>query len=267
MPKIKAGAITLNYETFGQGEPLLLIMGFGMPGAAWAPMLPFLTGFQCIYFDNRGTGSSDRPDGVYTIPEMADDAANLLAALGIERARVYGVSMGGMIAQELTLRHPGRVEKVILGCTMAGGATAVRAADEVVQMLIEGSRMMAKDPNFALDMIIPLLYPPEFTLAHPEIKALTLAGMQLAPPTPPETADRMIAGIMQFDVYDRLGQIKCPTLIVHGEKDILIPPANAKLLAERIPQAEVFMIPEGGHNYAAADPVGIHQRIIAWLKN
>ena len=85
---------------------LLLIMGLGLPGAAWLASLPFLTQFKCIYFDNRGTGNSDKPEGPYTIPQLADDAGNLLDSFGIHKAKVYGFSMGGMIAQELTLRHP-----------------------------------------------------------------------------------------------------------------------------------------------------------------
>jgi len=120
MPKIQAGAIGISYETYGDGEPLLLIMGFGAPGAAWLPILPLLPGFKCVYFDNRGTGNSDQPADNYTIPQMAEDASNLLKALGIDRAKVFGVSMGGMIAQELTLRHPEQVERLVLGCTTPG---------------------------------------------------------------------------------------------------------------------------------------------------
>jgi 3-oxoadipate enol-lactonase len=267
MPRIQAGSLQLNYETFGQGDPLLLIMGFGMPGAAWAPMLPFLAGFKCIYFDNRGTGTSDKPDGPYTIPQMADDAANLLSALDIPKARVYGISMGGMIAQELLLRHPDKVEKAVLGCTMAGGATAVRAPEEVLQKLIEGSSMMATNPEVGLDVIMPLLFPVEFIRQHPELRPLLLAGMKMAPPTPPESIQKTLAGVMQFDAYDRLPQIKTPVMIVHGEADILVPPQNAALIRERIPHAETLMIPGAGHSYAAVDPVGINHRITAWLKS
>lgn len=267
MPQVSFGGININYEVFGQGDPLLLIMGFGMPGAAWAPMLPFLSGFQCICFDNRGTGYSDKPEGIYTIGEMAEDASNLLRAIGVERANVYGISMGGMIAQELALRHPEQVSKAVLGCTMPGGPNAIRAADEILQTLVAGSRIMSRDPDFGLDMVLPLLYPPEFLSAHPEIKHLMLAGMRLAPPTPPETADRLIPGLMQFDAYDRLHEIRCPVLIVHGAKDVLIPPRNAALLEERIPNAELFMIPDAGHNYPVADMLGIHQRITGWLRN
>ncbi len=114
MPQIKAGSININYDTYGDGEPLLLIMGFGMPGMAWLPSLSMLPGFQCIYFDNRGTGMTDKPEGVYTVEQMAEDASNLLNALNIPKAKVFGVSMGGMIAQELTLRHPEQVVKVVL---------------------------------------------------------------------------------------------------------------------------------------------------------
>jgi 3-oxoadipate enol-lactonase len=266
MPRIKAGSIDINYDTWGDGEPLLLIMGFGMPGIAWLPSLPMLAGFKCIYFDNRGTGYSDKPEGVYTIDQMADDASNLLSTLNVPKAKVFGVSMGGMIAQELTLRHPEQVAKVVLGCTLAGGPDAKMAAPEVAMKLVEGTKLMASDPDKGLDVILPLLYPEEFAKAHPEIKQMMLAGMKMMPATPSESVDRTIAGIMTFNASERLGQIKCPVLIVHGEKDLLIPPENAHLLKSRIPQAELFMIPNAGHGFQAADPIGIHQRIVQFLK-
>lgn len=267
MPRVQAGTVHINYETFGQGDPLLLIMGFGMPGAAWAPTLPFFGGFKSIYFDNRGTGYSDKPEGPYSVPDMAEDASNLLKTLGIARAKVYGVSMGGMIAQELTLRHPEQVGKVVLGCTTPGGPRASRAADDVLAALMQGFQMMASNPDKGLEIIMPTLFPPEFIAVHPELKPLMLAAMKMAPPTPPETAERARAGIMDFDVYNRLGQIKCPVMIVHGDKDILVPPANAALIKSRVPQAEVFIIPGAGHSYAVADPIGIHRRITDWLRS
>jgi pimeloyl-ACP methyl ester carboxylesterase len=267
MPRIKAGSIELNYDTFGNGEPLLLIMGFGMPGIAWLPSLPMLAGFRCIYFDNRGTGYSDKPDGTYTIEQMADDASNLLRALNIPTAKVFGVSMGGMIAQELTLRHPEQVAKVVLGCTLPGGPESKMAAPQVAMKLVEGTRLMASNPDQGLDVILPLLYPEEFARAHPEIKPMMLAGMKMMPATPSETVDRTIAGIMTFNASERLGQIKCPVLIVHGEQDLLIPPSNAALLKRGIPRAEVYMIPNAGHAFQAADPIRIHQRIVQFLKS
>ncbi|HLX36496.1 MAG TPA: alpha/beta hydrolase, partial [Candidatus Binataceae bacterium] len=171
------------------------------------------------------------------------------------------------IAQELTLRHPEQVAKVVLGCTMAGGPNAKMAAPEVATKLVEGTKLIATNPNAGLDVILPLLYPEEFAKAHPEIKQMMLMGMQMMPATPSDSVDRTIAGIMTFNAYDRLGQIKCPTLIVHGDKDLLIPVENANLLKSRIPQAELFIIPNAGHAFQAADPVGIHQRIVQFLKN
>jgi 3-oxoadipate enol-lactonase len=267
MPQISSNGTNINYEIVGQGDPLLLIMGFGMPGAAWAPMLPYLSGFQGIYFDNRGTGLSDKPEGAYSIAEMADDASNLIRRLGLERVRVYGISMGGMIAQELALRHPEQVGMMVLGCTTPGGTEGVRGSDEVLQSLVMGSKLMALDPDAGIELVLPLLYPPEFIAAHPELRHFMRLGMTLAPPTPPETADKLAAGLMEFDTCDRLHEIECPVMIVHGAKDIIVPPSNATLFKERIRDAELFMIPEAGHNYPAADPVGIHHRITSWLRN
>ena len=267
MPRIAAGDIQLNYESYGQGEPLLLIMGFGLPGIAWLPVLPFLSDFRCIYYDNRGTGNSDKPDRPYSIAEMADDASNLLAALGVDKAKVYGVSMGGMIAQELVLRHPEQVEKVVLGCTWTGGPAAVAPPPEVYQQLGEAFLTMPANPEQALDKLMPLLFPPAFIAIHPELKSMIMAGFKMAPPTPPESIELTRAAIERFDVYDRIPQITCPVLIVHGDQDVLVPPENASLIKSRIPQAELYIIPEAGHSYAAVDPVGIHKRIGEWLKS
>jgi 3-oxoadipate enol-lactonase len=267
MPVIKAGNINLSYDVYGEGEPLLLIMGFGMPGAAWLPSLPLFKGFKSIYFDNRGTGLSDKPDGPYTVPDMADDASNLLKALDIPRAKVFGVSMGGMIAQELTLRHPEQVVRVVLGCTMPGGPNTKMAAPEIVEKLMTGSKLMASDPDKAFDVIMPVLMPQDFIDAHPEIKSMMIAGAKMMPPTPPATSDRAMAGVSTFNAYDRLPQIKCPVMIVHGEADVLVPPENAHLIKSKIPQAELYMIPGAGHAFQSADPVGINARIVDWLKN
>ena len=140
------------------------------------------------------------------------------------------------------------------------------ASPEVGMKLVEGTKLMASNPDQGLDTILPLLYPEEFAKAHPEIKQMMLAGMKMMPATPSASVDRTIAGIMTFNASDRLGQIKCPVLIVHGDKDLLIPPDNAHLLKNHIPQAEMFMIPNAGHAFQAADPAGIHQRIVQFLR-
>src|SRR5262245_44842267 len=137
MPHATIDGVKINYNEAGEGEPLLLIMGYGMPGDAWLGSLPFLHGFRAIYFDNRGTGRSDKPAGPYTVVQMADDAAGLLDHLGIGSAHVYGVSMGGMIAQELALRHPGKVRSLVLGCTLCGGEQSRMAEPEIIEQLVD----------------------------------------------------------------------------------------------------------------------------------
>src|SRR5215471_14925698 len=138
MPTARIGDITLHYDSRGQGEPLLLIMGYRGSGFMWGDELLTLLSqhFRVIYFDNRGTGLSDKPETLYTIPMMADDAAGLLRHLSIRQAHVFGVSMGGMIAQELALRHPQMVRRLTLGCTSCGGPHAVLAPLEVLARLI-----------------------------------------------------------------------------------------------------------------------------------
>jgi 3-oxoadipate enol-lactonase len=264
MPKIKAGSININYEIVGKGEPLLLIMGFMQPGAAWLLSLPMLKRFQCIYFDNRGTGLTDKPEGIYTIEQMADDASNLLKALNLPQVKVFGVSMGGMIAQELVLRHPEQVEKIVLGCTMPGGPNSRMAPPEIGQKLMEGSK--TKDTDKGFEVYISLLFSEDFIRTHPEIKALLKEQASILPPTPPETADRTMPGLMSFNAFDRLPQIKCPVLIVHGDQDVLVPVENAYIIKKQIPDAELYIIPGAGHMFGLVDPARIYGRIVEFLK-
>jgi len=138
----------------------------------------------------------------------------------------------------------------------------------VVDQLIEALDKVASgqlDP--ALDLIMPLLFPADFIAAHPELRQFMAAGLKMGPPTPRATLERTRTGALAFDAYDRLPQIACPVLIVHGDQDVLTLPPNAPLIQRQIPQAELVMIPNAGHSFAAPDPVGIYQRIAKWLKN
>src|SRR5262245_34948349 len=131
MSTVTVGDVELYYEEHGSGEPLLLIMGLAADSMAWMFQLPaFSERYRTIVFDNRGVGRSAKPAGPYTIAGMADDAAGLLAALGVERTHVVGVSMGGMIAQELALRHPQRVRGLVLACTFPEPDEEVRRGRE-----------------------------------------------------------------------------------------------------------------------------------------
>jgi pimeloyl-ACP methyl ester carboxylesterase len=267
MPYATIDGVRIHYTEVGEGEPLLLIMGFGMPGEAWLGSLPFLHGFRAIYFDNRGTGLSDKPAGPYTIARMADDAAALLDHLGIERAHVYGVSMGGMIAQEVALRHPEKVRSLVLGCTMCGGTQAKLPEPEVIETLMEVVSNIGKpDPASWVERQLPLLFPAEWVAANPGIRDMLAMMVPLLPPTPPETAPHALAGIAEWSTYDRLPQIRIPTLVLHGDRDVLVPFENAAVLVERIPGAELEVIAGAGHGYPAQDPVRVHQVVTDFLR-
>src|SRR5579864_3460644 len=146
----------IYWDEQGQGEPVLLIMGLGYPSAMWYRIRPALSArYRTIAFDNRGIGQSDVPPGPYLIALMASDAKAVMDAAGIESAHVFGVSMGGMIAQEFALQYPKRVLSLILGCTAAGGPTAVRAEPEAIQMLMRREKM---SPEQAAEAAVPFIY-------------------------------------------------------------------------------------------------------------
>jgi pimeloyl-ACP methyl ester carboxylesterase len=265
MPRMQVGSIHLNVNDVGSGDPLLLIMGFGMSGDMWVQSLPHLNSFRTIYFDNRGTGGSDSPPGPHTIEQMADDAVGVLDACGIERAHVYGISMGGMIAQEVALRHPNRVRRLVLGCTMPGGTNAHVAPPEIIEQLVTAVQVQASDPERSVELSLPLLFPRSFIDAQPMLKPMMVAAMSMMKPTPPETATNALEGIMAWSAYERLHAISAPTLVLHGTDDVLIPAGNADLLANRIPNARKVLFDGEGHGYGASDPVGVHRHIVEFL--
>src|SRR5262249_47673761 len=148
----------IYWDEEGKGDPLLLIMGLGYPSIAWYRTRPVLAKeFRTIAFDNRGVGKSEMPPGPYPIPLMASDAAAVLDAASVESAHVFGISMGGMIAQEFALQYPKRVRSLILGCTAAGGPNAVRSEPEATQMLLARGSMTGEE---AARAAVPFIYDP-----------------------------------------------------------------------------------------------------------
>src|SRR5712691_9994017 len=155
-----AGA-KIYWEEHGSGDPLLLIMGLGASLEAWDRIAPTLaTRYRTILFDNRGVGRSDVPSGPYSLEMMADDAAAVLDAAGVEAAHVFGASMGGMIAQELALRHRARVRRLILGCTSCGGREGVRAEPEVIAALGARMTLPGMPREQAMWAMAPYIYDP-----------------------------------------------------------------------------------------------------------
>jgi 3-oxoadipate enol-lactonase len=232
----------IYWDEQGAGEPLLLIMGLGYPAVMWFRTRPVLAKtYRTIAFDNRGVGRSDVPSGPYSINQMASDAAAVLDAIGTNSAHIYGVSMGGMIAQEFALQYPDRVRSLILGCTALGGPQTLKAAPEVAEFFTQ--RQASKEE--AVEAAVPFIYDAHTPRERiDEDSALRKSWL----PTQ-EAFMAQLQGILGWEGYSRLDQIKVPTLVIHGESDRLIPCGNGKLIAERIPGAELLLLPNAGHIY------------------
>jgi 3-oxoadipate enol-lactonase len=258
MPFAENDGVKIYWEETGQGQPILLIMGLGWTSGMWHRTCRLLEAkYRVIIFDNRGVGRSDVPPGPYAIATMAADAAAVLDAAGVESAHLYGISMGGMIAQEFTLQYPARVKSLVLGCTAAGGPAALQPAPEVLQVLMR----RGMTPQEALEAIDPFIYDPgtprEWLGQDRKLR------LEWYP-----TADGYISqlqGIMAWESYSRLSQIAVPTLVIHGESDQLIPPGNGKLVADRIPNAKLVMIPRASHIFPTDQPKIADEALLSFL--
>ena len=246
MPKVKVNDIQVYYEVHGEGFPLIMIMGLSANVDWWNPrMIQELSKtFKLVMFDNRGAGRTDVSDRRYTIKLFADDTAGLMDVLGISRAHVFGVSMGGMIAQELVLNYPEKVEKLVLCSTYYGGTKSVLPSEEVLGML--RADRSALSPEEIARMSIPLLFTKDFIKKNPDIIEIAIQRF-LKAPISNESFMRRLNAIMEFDTYDRLPQIKAPTLILHGKRDIFVPPENGSILAEAIPNAKLVYFENSAH--------------------
>lgn len=259
MPFVENQGARIYWDAEGRGVPVLLIMGLAYPSCMWYRTRPVLSAkYQTIAIDNRGIGKSDVPSGPYPIALMAADAAAVLDAAGIESAHVFGISMGGMIGQEFALQYPKRVRSLILGCTAAGGPTAVRAEKAAAEMLMARAKM---DPEEAAEAAVPFIYDP----ATPREKIDEDKAIRRPWFPRPEAYTAQLQGILAWEAYSRLGGITAPTLVIHGEGDRLVPPGNARLIAERIPGAKLVMIPHASHLFVTDQTEAAHRIILEFL--
>jgi pimeloyl-ACP methyl ester carboxylesterase len=246
MPKVAANGINLDYEVHGRGDPLLLIAGLGASADIWHNQVPLLVReFQVIAFDNRGAGSSDKPQEPYSIALFADDTAGLMDALGLDSAFLYGQSMGGLIAQEFGVRHRQRARGLVLGCTTFGGPKSVPLKPESAGLL---SSFASAETDKALEGALNAFFSPRF-LERRRDEAVRRMTSYLERRPPADAFGRQLAAAVTFDFYDRLPQIQAPALVINGEDDALIPSENSRIMAERIPGAELVLFPDTGHLY------------------
>ena len=253
MPKMNAGAVTIDYELRGAGPPLLMINGFRRSRVAWLDgvLQALAQRFRLILMDNRGTGNSDKPADGYSIEAFADDCAGLIAGLGLPCAHVFGVSMGGMIAQRLATRHPDLVHGLALGCTNCGRGSI--APEKRIGQLLR------LQPNADMDAR---------EVARRQEEAYYMAGFRQREraliegmfdlvnenPTPPHAVRGHLQAIDAFDACADLARIKAPTLVIAGVGDALIPAENSRLIASRIPGAQLVLLPDAAHFFWIEKP-------------
>ena len=254
MPFAHVNGIELYYELAGAGQRLLFISGTGAD-LRRTPRLtdvPAFGAFELLQYDQRGLGQSEVPDGPYTMADYADDAAGLLDAVGWSDALVAGVSFGGMVAQELAIRHPERVRRLVLACTSAGGAGgASYPLHELVGL----------DPEASLAKRLELVdtrWDAAWREDNPETVRMFAEGFQLGGDgdSPSKGPLRQLEARRHHDTADRLGQIRCPTFVCGGIYDGIAPRANSEFLAKAIPGAELSFF-DGGHAFFMQDPSAI----------
>ena len=260
MPHMTHAGARLYWEAHGDGNPLLLIMGLGATLEWWNRLTPSLSSrYRTILFDNRGAGRSDAPPGPYSISVMAADAAAVLDAAGVTSAHVVGLSMGGYIAQELALQHPERVRSLVLGCTSCGGPAAVRAAPEVVSALGARAKMTREEATWGM-------VPYTFDAATPRERIAEDLAMRLGSTVTNDGYFAQFGAIRAWSgAYDRLKDIRVPTLVIHGETDQLVPPENGRILARAIPNAQLVLLPQASHIFLTDQPELARDAILTFL--
>lgn len=252
MTVIGVGENELDYERSGAGPPLLLIMGMSGTALHWGePFLePLREDYDVIVYDHRGVGASTALDGPITIRELAEDAAGLLDALEIDSAHVMGISMGGMIAQELALAHPERVPTLTLGCTYCGGEGSALAAPEDLQQLTEA--MMSGDRERALRAGFEINISPE--RAQDEVLYARLREISNRRPVAVPVIMAQMQACIAHDTQARLPSLEMPTLVLHGTADRLLPVQNGRLIASRIPDSRLEIFDGVGHLFFWEQP-------------
>jgi len=264
MPKAYVNGINVNYKVHGEGEPLVLIMGFA--GAHWAWFFQtraFKKYYKVVTFDNRGVGKTDKPSSPYTIKTMADDTIGLMDHLGIDKAHILGYSLGGIVAQELVINYPERVRKLILASTLS---TMRQIASEMLEAMGLGedfseedvrsvdirkalSSLVANAFNSRLYRMILVPIVPIYT------RLVGLKGLK-----------GQVEAIAGCNTLDRLDTIEAPTLVIVGTEDKATPPGGSEVMASRIPNAKLVKLEGGAHGYVMEMRGRFNEEVLDFLR-
>ncbi|MEI9995447.1 MAG: alpha/beta hydrolase [Rhizomicrobium sp.] len=260
----KIGDLDVYYERAGAGTPLLFISGSGGDLRSKPNQMdgPFPRAFDLLSYDQRGLGQTSKPDMPYTMADYADDAARLMDFIGWRGARVIGVSFGGMVAQEFVLRHPGKVERLVLACTSPGGAGGASFPFHEIEHMtpLERARHMIPINDTRRDAAWAAANPEKYE----QFVAFAANDPYAAEPSRAMGYHRQLEARSHHDTYDRLGEISCPVLIAAGRYDGIALPATQEKMAARIRGAELRFF-EGGHLFMLQDRSAI-PAMVGFLK-
>ena len=256
--------VKLYYQIRGEGDPLLLLMGFGADHDAWTPHTDtYEKHFQCILPDNRGVGMSDAPEGPYNTAMMADDAIAILDHLGIDKFHVAGISMGGAIAQQVALRHSERVRSLALISTWARFNNYAKCVYDNLKKL-----RVTSDPRDFMQLLQLWIYASPYFDSN--LKELKQGQKRYAADKQPQSQvgfEGQLDACIKHDVEDKLPAIDTPTLITVGEMDIFTPPAFSHVLHRKIKGARLIAFPEGGHVHHWEDLDRFNQVTLDFFKD
>lgn len=246
MPKVRLGDIQLFYEASGEGEPILLIPGFAAGRWLWFQQVESLArNFRVITFDPRGISHSDKPEGPQTISLIADDIAALLDALDIQSCHIIGASFGGFVAQEFALKYPSRIRKLILCCTSFGGPNHILPAPETL-LAFASTKGLNTEERMRQNLL--LAFTPEFVRTR-SAEIDTVIRLRAANEVPEHIYLSQLQAAAGFNAEDRLANITCPTLVLSGDADVIVPVQNSMRLAQKIPGAQLRVIEGGSHTF------------------
>lgn len=253
---------SLHWESTGTGEAVLLIAGLALPALSlWRTVPALARRFRVLTYDHRGVGGSAGLRAPFSTSAMASDAISVLDAAGVERAHVYGTSLGGLVAQQIALRRPERVRSLVLGATHPGGSRIEPPDGDVLSLLRRRPDLPAREAAWAF---VPYNYAERCRRDHLDRIVQDIAH-RLETPYAGSAYGAQLYAAATHDCLWSLRRVTAPTLVVHGSEDRMIPPQNAELLANAIPGAELHLLDETGHSYATEEP-SVNDAIAAFLE-
>ena len=262
MPEVDVAGCPLYYEVHGDGEPMVLLHGGQTDSSLMEDFASMLPDFRALLFDQRGVGRSGKPDVPYTIPLIANEVAALMRHLGFWPAHVLGVSMGGMVAQELVLRHPDAVSDLVLGCTLHTAPT---------QAIAQPSAQTGEPSPYTSEPITPaeraitlseVLFAPGFVSEHPEAVDRMIAMSEAQPTDAVGLQRRLDAAYSWAGSRDRLGDIECPVLVMTGTQDQIAATSISHELASNLPSAELVVLDPAGHGFWIEQPAATREALM-----